>query len=52
MLFTVRVHKIYFIHQMVIHNATKLLPLSSQTKLTLTVNISYLLIHRACARWI
>ena len=26
---------IYFIHQMAIHNATKLLPLTSQTKLTL-----------------
>jgi len=28
---------IYFIHQIAIHNATKLLPLTSQTKLNLTV---------------
>jgi len=31
---------IYFIHQMAIHNATKLLPLTSQTKLTLTVTLT------------
>jgi len=31
---------IYFIHQMAIHNATKLLPLTNQTKLTLTVTLT------------
>ena len=31
---------IYFIHQMVIQNATKLLPLTIQTKLTLTVTLT------------
>jgi len=31
---------IYFIHQMAIHNATKLLPLTSQTKLTLAVTLT------------
>ena len=31
---------IYFIHQMAIHNATKLLPLTNQTKLTLTVALT------------
>jgi len=30
---------IYFLHQMAIHNATKLLPLTSQTKLTLTITL-------------
>ena len=38
LLYTQRV--IYFIHQMAIHNATKLLPLTSQTKLTLTVTLT------------
>jgi len=31
---------IYFIHQMAIHNAIKLLQLTSQTKLTLTVTLT------------
>jgi len=31
---------IYFIHQMAIHNTTKLLPLTNQTKLTLTVALT------------
>jgi len=31
---------IYFTHQMALHNATKLLPLTSQTKLTLTVTLT------------
>ena len=31
---------IYFIHQIAIHNATKLLPLTNQTKLTLTVTLT------------
>jgi len=31
---------IYFIHQMAIHNAIKLLPLTSKTKLTLTVTLT------------
>jgi len=31
---------IYCIHQIAIHNATKLLPLTSQTKLTLTITVT------------
>jgi len=31
---------IYFIHQMAIHNATKLLPLTNHTKLTLTITLT------------
>jgi len=31
---------IYFIHQMAMHNTTKLLPLTNQTKLTLTVKLT------------
>jgi len=37
---SVRDSMIYYIHQMVIHNVTKLLLLTSQTKLTLTVTLT------------
>jgi len=39
-LFAVRMAIFYFIHQMAIHNTTKLSPLRSQTKLTLTVTLT------------
>jgi len=43
-----------FIHQMAIHNATKLLPLTNQTKLTLTITLTlteYQLQLNTSTRW-